>query len=64
MEILHMSLMIRNIFKKVLSNNVAKHFSWAGKKSKERFQDLKLAKIIIRKYFLYNLMLILLNLIF
>ncbi|KAM0728587.1 hypothetical protein ACS0PU_004842 [Formica fusca] len=41
-------IMIRNIFKKTITDNVAKHFSWAGRKSKQSFKDLRLSKIIIQ----------------
>jgi len=33
-------IMIRNILKKAVTNNLAQHFSWAGKKAKKSFQDL------------------------
>lgn len=45
--------MIRNVFKKALADTVAQDFSWAGKKSKQIFKDLKLSQIIIRKHFFY-----------
>ncbi|XP_011685800.1 PREDICTED: uncharacterized protein LOC105448757 isoform X2 [Wasmannia auropunctata] len=41
------SITIRNIFKTAISDNLAKEFSWAGRKNKESFKDLKLSKIII-----------------
>lgn len=46
-------VMIRNMLKKVLTNTLARHFSWAGKKAKRNFKDLKLANVIIRKFILY-----------
>ncbi|KAM0727950.1 hypothetical protein ACS0PU_005419 [Formica fusca] len=41
-------VMIRNMLKKVLTNTLARHFSWAGKKAKRNFKDLKLANVIIQ----------------
>lgn len=46
-------VMIRNIMKKTITNNVAQQFSWAGKKTKRSFKNLKLANVIIRKFILY-----------
>jgi len=39
-------VMIRNILKKMLTNPLAQQFSWAGRKNKHSFKDLKLANII------------------
>lgn len=47
-------VMARNMLKKMLTNTLAEQFSWAGKKTKRTFKDLGLAKLIMRKYSLYN----------
>lgn len=39
-----------NILKRVISNEVALQYSWAGKLKKLGFKDLLLAKCIIRKF--------------
>ncbi|KMQ82446.1 hypothetical protein RF55_22962, partial [Lasius niger] len=41
-------VMIRNMLKKLLTNSLAQQFSWAGKKAKCSFKDLKLANVIIQ----------------
>jgi len=43
-------VMIRNILKKLLTYSLAQQFSWAGKKAKSSFKDLKIANIITRKF--------------
>jgi len=45
-------IMIRNIFKKAITDDLATHFNWTGKKEKQCFKDLGLSKVMIRKYFL------------
>lgn len=40
--------MIRNIFKKAITDNLAIHFSWTGKRNKQCFKDLGLPKVIIQ----------------
>jgi len=44
--------MIRNILKKAITDNLITHFSWNGKKNKQCFKDLRLSRVIIRKYLL------------
>ncbi|KMQ86083.1 hypothetical protein RF55_15045, partial [Lasius niger] len=39
--------MIRNIFKKAITDDLATTFSWTGKRTKQSFKDLKLSKVII-----------------
>lgn len=43
-------MMIRNIFKKALTNVLVQNFSWTGKKNKRSFKALGLARIIIREF--------------
>ncbi|KYQ53765.1 hypothetical protein ALC60_05397 [Trachymyrmex zeteki] len=41
-------IMIRNILRKTVTDTLAQNFSWAGKKTKESFQNLRIAQIIIQ----------------
>lgn len=50
-----MHIMTSNILKKIMVNNLAAKFSWAGMKGKLIFKDLSLAKIIMRTLLLLPL---------
>lgn len=47
-------VMTRHVLAKVLTNAMAEHFSWAGKKAKRTFKNLGLAQLIMSQYILYN----------
>ncbi|KAL0128436.1 hypothetical protein PUN28_003605 [Cardiocondyla obscurior] len=47
-------IMMRNIFKTNIMDNLATNFSWTGKKNKKPFKDLEVSKLMIPVCIFYN----------